>query len=115
MVKKKSSLHQDYLKLMKATNLAQKPMFNRHSGEEIKTQIRPNKEVSPGKFKADPLHKGSYMAHPTTIKAMRKDLFVAGQELFIDLEDKVICSSCSSEIDRQFWLFCPFCEAKFNM
>ncbi len=103
-----------YQKLMKATNMTGQQMFAREPIQEIKVQIRPHKEVPLGKFKTDPLIPGGYIAHPTTIRAMRKDLFIAGSDEFLDLEDKVTCHSCSQEIDRQFWIFCPFCEALFN-
>ena len=33
-------------------------------------------------------------------------------EGFEDLEDITNCESCSAKLDRQFWHFCPHCEAK---
>ena len=101
-------------KFKKAKNILRAPMFKQKCSEEVKVHIRPNSEVPRGKFKPDPLSSGTYMAHPVTIRAVRKELFVAGNDLFLDLEDKFFCSSCSSELDRQFWKFCPFCEGQIE-
>lgn len=102
-----------YEKLMRATNAAnQKHFIDDH--EEVKVQIRPDKNVSPGKFLSDPIIPGGFKAHPITIRAMRKDIFVGTTELFSDLETLIQCDSCKSEIDLQFWHFCPYCEAEFK-
>lgn len=88
------------------------PVFNMNYPEEFKVNIRPDKSVSPGMFKPDPFIQGAYKAHPITIKALKKDIFMGGDE-FCDLEDLYKCLSCSKEIDLQFWHFCPYCEASF--
>ncbi|OUR99926.1 hypothetical protein A9Q84_02530 [Halobacteriovorax marinus] len=102
-----------YEKLMSATNAGGGNHFI-DSPEEIKVQIRPDKSVSPGKFLNDPIIPGGFKAHPTTIRAMRKDIFVGSTEVFADLEFLIHCESCKSELDVQFWHFCPFCEATFT-
>jgi hypothetical protein len=81
--------------------------------EDLKVSIRPNKDVSPGKFRSDPLLPGGYIAHPTTIAALRVDIFVAGEDFVDLLEDWVTCHRCNETIDKQFWKFCPHCEAAF--
>lgn len=95
------------------TNAAGRPLLDTgpEAHEEYKVAIRPDKSVSPAKFAPDPLRPGFFKAHPTTIKAMRKDIFVAGEEDLVDLEDWVVCQSCDEKLDRQFWFFCPYCES----
>ena len=106
--------HQKKLKKLKsATNAAGLSHFNLERYQETKVQLIPDPSISLGKFKASILVEGAYMAHPTTIRAMKKDIFAAGNELFEDLEDIIECSSCRQQIDRQFWYFCPYCEAQF--
>ena len=100
-----------YETLKKLTNSVGTPLLNMQGPAEYEVQIRPDTTVSQGKFLPDPLRVGSYKAHPITIKAMRKDLFVAGADEFSDLQQMVVCSSCQTQLDLQFWLFCPFCEA----
>ena len=101
-----------YEKLMQATNAVNAPHFSNQPEKEFDVKIRDD-SVSPGMFKPDPLNPGHYKAHEVTISAMRKDLFVAGSEEFIDLQKTYFCQSCSQELDTQFWTFCPYCEASF--
>lgn len=94
------------------TNAAGSPLVG-YRPEERKVPIRPDKTVSLSKFLPDPLIPGGFKAHPQTIKAMRKDLFVLGEEGFEDLEVLIDCASCHHTVDAQFWLHCPYCEAAF--
>ena len=91
------------------SNAAQSQLFDTLQRTEVQVQIRPDKSLAPAKFKPDLLHPGHYLAHPSTIKAMRKDLFLAGED-FVDLEQIVECKSCSEKLDLRFWQACPYCE-----
>lgn len=101
-------------KLKQATNAAGKNHFNFTATDDIQVNLRPDTTVQPAMFIPDPLLPGCYKAHPVTLRALRKDIFAAGNELFEDLEDLTTCETCQQIIDRQFWHFCPFCEAKFR-
>lgn len=113
MINKKFAPQNMYEQLQAATNAVGQAHFALDDQEDIKVQIRPNKDVALAKFKADPLIPGGYIAHPTTIRAMRKDIFVAGDSLFEDLELIYSCTNCNHKLDLQFWTFCPYCEAQF--
>lgn len=113
MSKRNPSTDEFYRKLMQATSATGQAHFQKDPSEKINVNIRPDESISPGMFKPDPLQAGHYKAHPTTIKALRKDIFVGGQDEFIDLEKTYICNGCKRELDLQFWSFCPFCEAPF--
>ncbi len=112
MSKKRPETEDFYRKLMQATNAIGAPHFG-EKPEEVKVDIRPDSSIGPGMFKPDPLKPGHYKAHPTTIRAMRKDIFVGGSDEFIDLEKPYTCFKCRQNLDLQFWTFCPFCEAPF--
>jgi len=101
-----------YKKLMSATWGGQAPYFS-NTPDETKVNLRPNKEVPKGLFKPDPLLPGGWIAHPSTIRAVRKEIFIGGEE-FIDLEQKYECESCSKILDLQFWHFCPYCETSIK-
>lgn len=101
---------QEFLKELK--NAAEQPLVSTKTREDYQVSLRPDKTVSRGKFKPDPLVPGGYCAHPVTIRAMRKDLFVLGQDGFEDLELLITCESCAQQLDYQFWHFCPYCEAQ---
>lgn len=108
--------YDDILKqLGKATNIANQPHFDLNKWESSEVQILPDTLVSPGKFKQDTKNINVYYAHTTTIRAMKKNIFVAGSEVFEDLEILHVCESCKTELDLQFWHFCPFCEAEFPL
>jgi hypothetical protein len=102
----------DKLKLIK--NAADQAHFSVNRPEEIKVQVRPDSKVRPAVFLPDPLIPGGFKAHPVTIRAMRKEIFAAGSELFEDLEQIYQCESCKESLDVQFWHFCPYCEAPFR-
>lgn len=101
-------------KLSTYTNAANTALFDMEKYQETKVQIRADSSVLPALFKPDLLHPGHYKAHPNTIRAMRKDLFMGGED-FIDLEVMVECVSCKKNLDLQFWKYCPYCEAELKM
>lgn len=87
----------------------EKKIFQETPEEVTKVHLRPNKDIAPSLFKPDPLIPGGWIAHPTTIRAVRKEIFLAGEE-FLELEIPYTCESCKKNLDLQFWHFCPFCE-----
>lgn len=101
-------------KLETYNNAANMPLFETSKHVEVKVQIRPDSRVKPALFKPDLEHPGHYLAHPQTIRAMRKDLFMGGED-FVDLEVMVQCHSCKETLDLQFWKCCPFCEADLKI
>ena len=99
-------------KLKTYTNAANTQLFDMDMHETHNVNIIPDKGIKPAMFIPDPLNPKKFRAHPTTIRAMRKDLFMGGED-FVDLECLITCASCKTELDLQFWHFCPYCEASF--
>ena len=78
-----------------------------HKREET-IQILPDESVSASNFKPHPEIAGAFLAHPLTIRAMKKDIFILGDDIeFTDIQ----CSSCSHHFEKQCWNLCPFCGA----
>jgi hypothetical protein len=102
-----------YSKLMGATNAIDQQHFASAPEEVYQVQIRVDEKIGPAMFKPDPFIPGGYKANSLTIKAMRPDVFVGGDEVFEDLEVLYNCIKCDKELDLQFWKFCPYCEAHF--
>lgn len=100
-------------KLKTYANAAGTPLFNTDYHEQHKVNVKPDTNIARAKFIPDKLLPNVFYAHPVTIRAMRKELFMGGVD-FIDLECLRICDSCKQKIDLQFWHFCPYCEASFN-
>jgi len=96
--------------LLELQNAANLPLLS-DDYQEVKVAIRPCSDVTPAMFKQDPLNPNGHIAHPDTIKAMRKDIFVAG-EGFEDLQKEITCRSCKKIYDIQFWIHCPYCGEK---
>lgn len=101
-------------KLATYTNAANTDLFNVDKYHETKVQIRPDTTIAPALFKPDLMHPGHYKAHPATIRAMRTELFMGGED-FVDLEVMVECVSCKKTLDLQFWKCCPYCEAELKL
>ncbi len=100
-------------KLKSYSNAANLPLFNSDYHETYNVQIIPDTKIEPAKFIPHPLKPNVFTAHPVTIRAMRKELFMGGED-FVDLECLKNCASCKQLIDLQFWQFCPYCEASFS-
>jgi hypothetical protein len=99
-------------KLSSYTNAFNTQLFETDYHETHQVNIIPDKTISPASFIPDSLNPKKFRAHPVTIKAMRKELFMGGED-FVDLECLITCASCKTEVDVQFWHFCPYCEASF--
>lgn len=101
-------------KLKTYKNAGNLPLFHNDYHETYKVQVLPDNSIGPAKFIPDPLRPNVFKAHPVTIRAMRKELFMGGED-FVDLECLYVCASCKHEIDLQFWQFCPYCEASIKL
>lgn len=89
-----------------------KPAFDMQNAQNFSVDLKPDKSVSRGNFKPNPDHERGYLAHPSTIAALKKDIFVTD----VDLQDyslEIDCPSCKTKLDLQFWKFCPFCDSPF--
>lgn len=112
MSKKSNTDNLQKFELLKGIrNAIEQPHFDLNQQETFKVNIKPDERIARSLFKPHPFEPECYLAHPVTIRALKKDIFAAGNELFEDLEDLVTCSSCKEQLDRQFWWFCPHCES----
>jgi hypothetical protein len=98
-------------KIASLTNAANLALCDQHT-QDFQVRLLPDNSLAPARFKKILDYPPTYLAHPVTIRAVRPDLFTAGE----CLEDFAIvhcCFGCKQEIDIQFWKFCPFCERQF--
>jgi len=112
-LKERHDPQSQFEKLKSYSNAAKLPLFNTDYHETYNVQIIPDTGIARAKFIPDALRPNVFLAHPVTIRAMRKELFMGGED-FVDLECLRDCASCKQQIDLQFWSFCPFCEASFS-
>jgi lipopolysaccharide biosynthesis regulator YciM len=95
-------------------NMVGKPAYDLGTPEVTQVKIRPDESMKPAVFKADPLTPGGYIAHPLTIEAMKKDIFLAGDDID-ELVQPYECDNCKYQLDMQFWHFCPSCGSPFKL
>lgn len=81
--------------------------------QNFQVKIRVNETVGPAMFKPDPLIPGGYIANSLTVRAMRPDIFVAGDSLE-DLSLDYTCA-CGKNFDVQFWKLCPYCARDIKL
>lgn len=93
-------------------NAGNKPLLQ-NSPQVESVRILVDENVSAGMFRPHPTTPNLFYANSLTVRAVKKDLFMAGNG-FEDLERTSSCTSCSREIDTQFWSFCPYCEGKLS-
>lgn len=94
-------------KLFEEQKLAGMPLWQTDFPQDVQVQFRVDESVSPAKFKPDPLIPGGYTANSLTLRAMKAQLFVAGNDL--DQLSQIHSCACGQEWDQQFWKMCPFC------
>lgn len=100
-------------KINRIENAVNSPLYNTNTPQEIQVNIRVDNSVAHGLFKPDPKYQGGWITSEQTFRAMRKDIFALDPEL-LDLQDTYTCNSCKTDLDKQFWKFCPHCGAAFS-
>ncbi len=103
----------DIEKIKNFRNLAGRREYNVDSPEEYKFDIKVDNSVPHGQFIPSQIYPGSWRASEQTFKAMKKNILALGSSID-ELADPYKCTSCSSDLDKQFWHFCPFCGHSFE-
>lgn len=114
-MKEKNLFHpqNSWQKIKKLTNAGGQQLVEEKSRDFL-VQLIPDSSVERALFLPNKQKLGEYRAHPSTIRALRKDIFVVSEET-VDLECNILCSSCQKIFDAQFWFFCPYCETSFQL
>jgi hypothetical protein len=106
--------NEQFKKIETEINLGGQKAYDINNQEKFEVEILPDKSVEPALFKPLKVKPNSYKAHPDTIKAMKKNIFVTSGN-YIDHEILYTCQSCKKSLDLQFWNFCPYCCAQFKL
>ena len=102
-----------FARKLELTNAGNLPLVDKVPEVEAKVSLLPDATISPAKFKKHPQFERVWYAHPQTIRAVRPDVFVLGEEGMEDFIKVVECEKCRAELDLQFWKHCPYCETFF--
>jgi uncharacterized CHY-type Zn-finger protein len=101
---------QNYLRQLE--NQVEKAHVNVDQRQDLSVHIEVDNSVAPGQFKPHPSLQGYWYASRQTFQAMKKDIFSIGDDID-EFSEVIICEDCKSEVDKQFWHHCPYCETKF--
>lgn len=99
-------------KLNSLENQINNPLYNLKQEQKFSVHIAIDNKVAHGKFLPDPNREGAWLASSQTYRAMKKDIF-AMDEALLELTDHYQCHSCRTDLDLQFWHFCPYCGSQF--
>ena len=93
-------------------NIAGTRLFNTDQEQSHQLKILIDKSLPHGRFFPTE-NAGEWKASEQTYKAMKKNLFALGDS-FEELKEPYACESCKTDLDKQFWHFCPFCGESFR-
>lgn len=89
-------------------HLARQEGYLLEQRQDLQVALRVDESVAPAMFKPDPWRPGGYVANSLTLRAVRPDIFVAGDEIEA-LALELPCPNCNVKLDYQFWRLCPHC------
>ncbi len=99
-------------KINSIENMVDRPMFNTEKEETFSVDIKVDNTVPHGLFIPSKVFPGSWRASEQTFRAMKKDIFMLGESLD-EIAEAYQCTSCKTDLDKQFWHFCPYCGERF--
>lgn len=100
-------------KIKSIENVVDKPMFNLQEEEKIEIEVKVDNKVPHGTFIPSKAIAGYWRASEQTFRAMKKDIFSLGGSID-EIAEPYQCESCKTNLDKQFWIFCPYCGESFK-
>jgi lipopolysaccharide biosynthesis regulator YciM len=93
-------------------NQINNPMYDLKKEQTFSVKIDVDESVEHGLFKPNPQIEGAWLTSSQTFRAMKKDIFAMDEKL-LELSVPYNCHSCKTDVDQQFWHFCPYCGSQF--
>jgi hypothetical protein len=100
-------------KVKSIQNAVEAPHYNTEQAQDIQVSIEIDNSIAHGRFQPHPEKINTWLASEQTFRAMKKNIFALDEEM-LDLADNIICESCKTTLDKQFWSFCPYCGASYK-
>lgn len=107
------ALMRDLEKIKQFKNAVDTPLYNPDQQEDFDINIEVDNSIKHGLFKPHPTKIRTWLASEQTFRAMKKNIFALDEEM-LDLANNILCESCKSTIDKQFWHFCPYCGSSYK-
>jgi lipopolysaccharide biosynthesis regulator YciM len=99
-------------KINSIENMVDTPMFDTSQEDIAQVEIRVDNKVAHGMFIPSKAISEIWYASEQTFRAMKKDIFSLGNSID-EMTELYDCQSCHTQIDKQFWHFCPYCGERF--
>jgi hypothetical protein len=117
---KNDSIREEHIKktldqIKRIENCVDKQMFNTQQEQKYEINIKVDNTISHGVFVPSKVFPGQWRASEQTFRAMKKDIFALGnsEEMLDEIAQPYKCHSCQTNLDKQFWKFCPYCGELF--
>lgn len=88
-------------------------LFKTDQEEQFKLNIHVDNSLPHGKFFPYKDKPNEWRATSQTFKAMKKNIFALSDSVE-ELAEPYTCFGCKTDLDKQFWHFCPFCGERFR-
>jgi len=109
---REENIKKQLIKINSIENQINQPHYNSEKEQKFSVHIIVDNSVGHGLFKPNPKQEGSWLASEQTFRAMKKDIFALGDSVD-ELVEPYQCQSCKTDLDKQFWHFCPYCGSSF--
>lgn len=109
---KDREIQESLKKIESYKNSADNSLYDLNNIQTVKIDIKIDNSLNHGEFINDKENSHIWYATSQTFRAMKKDLFSLDEE-DLDLQQTIICTSCNTKLDKQFWIFCPYCTKSF--
>lgn len=88
-------------------------LFKTDLEEKIEFKVHIDNSLPHGRFFPFESKPNEWKATKQTYSAMKKNIFALGDDID-ELKRPYTCESCNTNLDMQFWHFCPYCGQKFR-
>lgn len=109
---REEQIKKQLIKINAIENQINQPHYNLNQEQKFSVHITVDNTIKHGLFQPDPKREGAWLASEQTFRAMKKDIFALGESVD-ELVEPYQCHSCKTDLDMQFWHFCPYCGSSF--
>jgi hypothetical protein len=112
---KDAEVRQTLERINKMRSAVDSQLFKPELEETHQLKINIDNTLPHGRFFESNVYPGQWRATSQTYKAMKKNIFALGDSDSLDeISEPYQCFGCKTDLDKQFWHFCPFCGERFR-
>lgn len=100
-------------KINQFKNLAGRKEYDTNHPQDFKVHFKIDNTMEHGSFKPSQVYPGQWLTTEQTLRALKRNIFALGDSID-EIAEPYQCLSCTKDLDRQFWIFCPYCGSPFK-